>query len=260
MHLAEPLLHRGPSSHAPGSLGPGLRDLGLLPPPAASPHHLLGCPAAASPVPAGPSAARPLGHPVAAFFPRLLRPFGVPAKVQSPFLLGPGTRGREGGERRVPHFPLDARVQTTRAMRRWALRLGKAAGILPRPGVFSVGVGVLRRACWGAPRTAGSGARAEQEPGWRPRFCIRRRCYAAECHLRDTCQPAGSRRRAPPDPASSVPGTEGASPRTAGGGLEHCPRREAGGVGRPPEPPPPPLPLFRCSAAANHVPSVTQRL
>lgn len=155
---------------------------------------------------------------VAAFFPRLLRPFGVPAKVQSPFLLGPGTRGREGGERRVPHFPLDAGAQTTGAMRRWALRLGKAAGILPRPGVFSVGVGVLRRACWGAPRTAGTGAGAEQEPGWRPRSCIRCRCCAAECHLRDTCQPAGSRRRAPPHPASSVPGTEGASPAQQAGG------------------------------------------
>lgn len=38
------------------------------------------------------------------------------------------------------------------------------------------------------------------------------------------------------------------------------PRARGWGCGAPARPSPPPLPLFRCSAAANHVPSVTQRL
>lgn len=259
MHLAESLLYRGPGGQAPGSLGPLLRDLGLLPPPAASPHHLLlGCRAAARRVPAGPSTAGPLGHPAAALFPRLLRPFGVPAKVQSPFLLGPGTRGGVGREARGRSRPSDARAQTTRAAKCWALRRRKAAGILPRPGRgSSVGVGGLRGARRGAPRTAGARARVEREPGRLASSCSRRRRHAQECHLRDTRRPAGSGGGGDATPPSQPgSGRRRNEPDPAGGGYQHCPGREAGGAGRPPEPtpaPPPRIPLLgSCQSPPAH--------
>lgn len=66
VHLAKSIFHRGSGSHTLGTLGPGLKDLGLLTAPAAPPHHLLHhSTAAGGPVPARSSSPWPLGHPLA---------------------------------------------------------------------------------------------------------------------------------------------------------------------------------------------------
>lgn len=66
VHLAKSLFHQGSCSHTSGTLGPGLKDLGLLTAPAAPPHHLLlHSTAAGGPVPARSSSPWPLGHPLA---------------------------------------------------------------------------------------------------------------------------------------------------------------------------------------------------
>lgn len=87
-------------------------------------------------------------------------------------------------------------------------RGGPGSSCAPGGRGLLAGVGVLRSARRGAPRTAG----AEPEPGRRASSCNRRCCRAPECHLRDTRQPVGSGGEGAAPPSPPAQGTKGASP------------------------------------------------
>lgn len=98
VHLAKSLFHRDSGSHPSGTLGPGLKDLGLLTAQAAPPHHLLlHSTAAGGPVPAQSSSPGPLGHPSAV---RVRAPEAWRESHQSSVSSAPLTRvsGREQGK------------------------------------------------------------------------------------------------------------------------------------------------------------------
>lgn len=120
------------------------------------------------------------------------------------------------------------------------MRLGKALGSSRDPGGPRWVSGCCVVLPGAAPgRLEPEPGRAEREPGRRARSCSRRCCRAPECHLRDTRQPLGSGRRAPPHPASWARNTEGESPARPAVGTNTAPGARRGVWGAHQSPPHP---------------------
>ena len=188
---------------------------------------------------------------------------GFPAKVQSPFLLGPGTRCGQGwwwgwGEHWGPHVPPDAGAQTTGAAICRAPGLGKAGGDPPAPrgslgGCQGTASCALGRSSDGrsrspspspSPSRAGAGAASALLPA-------AHRSVTSET----LACPRGPGGRAPPRPACPARGREGAIRVLPAVGTNPAPGR-GWGCGAPARAHPctsSPVPC--CSAAANHRPA-----